>query len=594
MTTEAMGLAALAAPWRIGVDVGGTFTDLVLTDSLAKSLVVKVPSVPADPSQGVLAALDRLAQNLNCAVPEVLRDCALFVHGSTVATNTMLEDKGARVGLLTTEGFRDALEIRRGLREDQWNHRQPFAPVLVPRYLRRGVRGRIDSEGREHAPFEPGDVDEALAAFEQEGVEAVAIAFFNSFLNEAHEAAAAARIQARWGDAWVTTSAALSPAMGEYERTSTAVVNASLSPRIVSYLRALEDRLRELGLARPLLLVQSNGGAISVDQVAPQPVNLLLSGPAAAVGALNYYRSLLEQGETGPNDAANLISMEIGGTSCDVMLMSDGQVAMKDDLMIAGYHVSTPSIDIHTIGAGGGTIAGVDAAGMLYVGPKGAGADPGPACYGKGGEEPTVTDAQLVLGRLRSGTYAESGMTLDRDAAQRAIKTKVADPLGLSVQEAAVGIIAMLEQNLLHAVEYISIERGHAPRRFTMVAAGGAGPMHGASVARGLGCERVYVPRDAGALCAIGMLHADVRQDFQRFRRGILDTLAPAVVEQDFAALKDQAISAMLAEGFEAAEVHLERTIDLHYTGQLTSLRVPVAEGPFDSAAVRRAFEAEY
>ena len=519
------GLSSLKAPWRIGIDVGGTFTDLVLTDSEAVSRVVKVPSIPADPSKGVLAALGRLAGDLDCAVEDILRDCALFVHGSTVATNRMIEGKGAKVGLLTTEGFRDALEIRRGLREDQWNHRKPFAPVLVPRYLRRGIRGRIDPDGSEHTPLEGADIAAALTAFEAEDVEAIAIAFFNSFLNDTHEAEAAAQVRRHRNDAWVTTSAALSPMMGEYERTATAVVNATLAPGIVTYLRNLDVKLRELGLARPLLLVQSNGGAISVDQVAPRPVNLLLSGPAAAVGALNYYRHAIDGSAIGPEDAGNLISMEIGGTSCDVMLMSRGEVAMKDDLMIAGYHVSIPSIDIHTIGAGGGTIAGVDTAGMLYVGPQGAGAHPGPACYGLGGTEPTVTDAQLVLGRLRPGAYAASGLSLDQDAARTAIETRVAQPLGLSVEDAAAGIIAMLEQNLLHAVEYISIERGYAPRRFTLVAAGGAGPMHGANVARRLGCQRLYVPRDAGALCAIGMLHADVRQDFQSYIKGKLDDL---------------------------------------------------------------------
>ncbi len=590
--SEPARLSDLQAPWRIGVDVGGTFTDLVLTDAAARSLVVKAPSVPSDPSQGVLAALERLAGDLGCSVGDILRDCALFVHGSTVATNTMLEGKGARVGLLTTEGFRDALEIRRGLREDQWNHRAPYAPVLVPRYLRQGVGGRIDSDGSEHAPLELADIDRALELFDAEGVEAVAVAFFNSFLDDRHEATAAAHAAARRPDLWVTSSAALSPTMGEYERTSTAVVNAALLPRIGSYLEGLQEKLASLGLDRPMLLLQSNGGAVSVDQVASRPVNLLLSGPSAAVGALNYYRSLID-GET-TADAGNLISMEIGGTSCDVLLMSAGEVAMKDDLMIAGYHVSTPAIDIHTIGAGGGTIAGVDAAGMLFVGPQGAGADPGPACYGKGGVEPTVTDAQLVLGRLRSGAYEGSGLTLDLDAARQAIQTKVAAPLGLSVEDAAAGIIALLEQNLLHAVEHMSIEKGYAPNRFTMVAAGGAGPMHGANVARGLGCDRLYVPRDAGALCAVGMLHADVRQDYQRFLRAELDALDPSQVETAFAELEAQALAAMAEEGFDSSQVNLTRSIDLHYTGQLSALRAPLTEGAFDAGAMRRVFEAEY
>jgi N-methylhydantoinase A/oxoprolinase/acetone carboxylase beta subunit/N-methylhydantoinase B/oxoprolinase/acetone carboxylase alpha subunit len=585
---------SLVAPWRLGIDVGGTFTDLVLTDSAGAGVVVKVLSVPEDPSRGVVASLERLARELGCSVREVLGKCALFVHGSTVATNRMIEGKGAKVGLLTTEGFRDVLEIRRGLREDQWNHRKPYAPVLVPRHLRKGVRGRMDKDGSEHAPLVLGDIDAALADFEGEGVEAVAVAFFNSFLDDRHEQASAAYIRSRRNDAWVTTSAGLTPMMGEYERTSTAVVNAALAPGIITYLRRLDQRLRELGLEKPMLLVQSNGGAISVEQVAPRPVNLLLSGPAAAVGALNYYRAAIDAAGTPVEDAGNLISMEIGGTSCDVLLMSRGEVAMKDDLMIAGYHVSTPAIDIHTIGAGGGTIAGVDSAGMLFVGPEGAGANPGPACYGLGGTEPAVTDAQLVLGRLKAGTYAGSGLTLDLEKARDAIDTRVARPLGLTVEEAAAGIIRVLEQNLLQAVEYISIERGYAPRRFTLVAAGGAGPMHGASVARGLGCLRLYVPRDAGALCAIGMLHADVRQDFQRFLKGRLDEIAPDRIDAEIARLIEQATAAMRVEGFQSEDVALERAIDLHYRGQLWSVRVPLAAGPFDAAEARRSFEAEY
>nr|MCH9672403.1 hydantoinase/oxoprolinase family protein [Gammaproteobacteria bacterium] len=513
----------LARPWRIGVDVGGTFTDLVLADANGHTRIAKVPSVPTDPSQGVLNALRQLASDLDIGLRTVLSQCTLFVHGSTVATNTILEGKEARVGLLTTKGFRDALELRRGLRDDQWDHRKPFAPVLVPRYLRHGVEGRIDNDGAEIAPLDLSDIDRAMDNFETEDVEAVAIALFNSFLCDEHEARAEAAVRERWPSAWITRSANISPMMGEYERTSTAVVNAALSPRIVEYLRALDTELQREGLAKPILLVQSNGGAASVAQVTPKPVNLLLSGPAAAVGALDLFRRAIDSTGVPESDHGNIISMEIGGTSCDVMLMANGQVATRDDVAIGGYHVSAPAIDIHTVGAGGGTIAGVDSAGMLYVGPQGAGARPGPACYGFGGLLPTVTDAQLVLGRLRPGPYASGSISLDMSAARRAIDTYVATPLGISIEDAAAGIISLLEQNLLHAVEFISIERGHSPRRFTLVAAGGAGPMHGATIARGLGCERVYIPRAAGALCAIGMLHADVRQDFSSFAMKSID-----------------------------------------------------------------------
>ena len=581
------------APWRIGVDVGGTFTDLVLADARGETWVAKVPSVARDPSRGVIAAVGRLAADLGRSVRELLEPCALFVHGSTIATNTMLEAKGATVGLVATHGFRDTLEIRRGLREDQFNHRLPYAPVLVPRYLRKSVPGRIDAAGTEITPLDLAGLDDIVAEFAAEGVEAVAVCLMNSFLNDAHERAVADALAERWSGEWITMSAAVSPLMGEYERTSTAVVNAALLPVIVPYLRALDSELAACGLPRPILLLQSNGGAASVDQVAERPVGLLLSGPAAAVGALNLYGEAID-GAAEAADAGNLISMEIGGTSCDVLLMSGGAVTARDDVMVAGYHVSTPAIDIHTVGAGGGTIAGVDDAGLLYVGPEGAGADPGPACYGHGGARPTVTDAQLVLGRLRPGKSPGGILDLDIEAAREAIRRMVAGPLGLSVEEAAAGIVDMVEQHVLHAVEHMSVERGHAPRRFSLVAAGGAGPMHGAAIARGLGCRRVYVPRDAGALCALGMLHADIRQDFVRFLTGSIDAVAPAEVEAAFVDLGAEALGVLGREGFEPDDVALEHALELHHPGQLWTIRVAVPHACMQPAAVRKAFEVEY
>ena len=581
-------------PWRIGVDVGGTFTDLVLADAAGATWVAKVPSVPADPSRGVVAAVERLAVDLGLSVRALLASCVLFVHGSTVATNTLLEGKGARVGLIATEGFRDTLEIRRGLREDQFNHREPFAPVLVPRYLRKTVPGRIDAAGTEIEPLDLDGLGAIAADFEAEGVDVVAVTLLNSFLDDAHERAVADALERKWTGDWTTTSASVSPRMGEYERTSTAVVNATLLPRIADYLRALDEELTGLGLPRPLLLLQSNGGAASVGQLTDRPVNLLLSGPAAAVGALNLYRDAVDRETADEGLAGNLISMEIGGTSCDVLLMSGGTVPTRDDIMVAGYHVSTPAIDIHTVGAGGGTLAGVDDAGLLYVGPEGAGADPGPACYGKGGRRPTVTDAQLVLGRLRPGRSAGGTLDLDLEAAREAIRAEVAAPLGMSIEEAAAGIVDLVEQHVLHAVEHISTERGHSPRRFTLVAAGGAGPMHGGAVARGLGCHRVYVPRDAGALCAVGMLHADIRQDFVRFLTGSIDEVATADVDAGFASLNAQAIDLLGREGFDPGDIALHHELELHHPGQLWTIRVAVPEGRMDPSAVRAAFEIEY
>jgi N-methylhydantoinase A len=568
-------LPPLVAPWRIGVDVGGTFTDMVLRDDAGAVRIYKSPSVPADPSEGVLGVLRLAAQQLDLPLSALLRDCALFVHGSTVATNTILEKKGARVGMLTTEGFRDSLEIRRGIRENQWDHRAPFPQVLAPRYLRLPVRGRIGADGKELTALRLEDVDAAAKAFADEGVESVAVCLFNSFLDGAHEHSVGAQLAKTAVGKWVSLSSEVMPTLGEYERGSTAVINAYIAPKVTSYLQALDEQLRQLGLPRSLLLLQSNGGAVSVDQVAARPVMLVLSGPAAGVGAL--------KGCAAPGEPANLISMEIGGTSCDVMVMAAGDVPVTDALVIDGYHLTTPSVEIHTVGAGGGTIAWVDDAGLLHVGPQGAGARPGPAAYGLGGENPTVTDAQLVLGRMRPGALAGGAVTLDATLARKAVETRLAKPLGLSVEDAAAGMIRLLEQNLLHAVERLSIERGHNPASFTLVAAGGAGPMHGASVARALGCRRALLPRAAGAFCAMGMLQSDVRQDYLQVFLADLDKVDEAALEPGFAALEARAGDAKIKE----------REIDLRYEGQQWPIRVAV--GPaFDAAVARRTFEAEH
>ena len=308
--------------WRIGVDIGGTFTDLVLTGPAGEVHVFKVPSVPADPARGVMNALDRAATGLSLKISELLSECSMFVHGSTVATNTALEHKGARVGLLTTRGFRDSLEIRRGMRDTPWDHRTPNPPVLVPRFLRLPVGGRSDSDGNEIEPLSLDDVRTAAQTFAQEGVESVAICLLNSFANPAHEQAVAQAVKAHWHGQWISVSSDISPLVGEYERTSTTVMNAYVAPRAVSYLRELNERLRARGFPHSILLIQNNGGAISIDQVAGKPVRLLLSGPAAGVGALQFYSRAIGSG--------NLISMEIGGTSCDVLLMRDGSVPTTD------------------------------------------------------------------------------------------------------------------------------------------------------------------------------------------------------------------------------------------------------------------------
>ena len=571
------------AEYRIGIDVGGTFTDMVLVDAGGRFHVFKTSSVPADPSRGVLDVLEIAARSLTTSVRGMLSQCSVFLHGSTVATNTVLEGSGARVGMLVNRGFRDFLEARRGFRPDPFDHRPPYPPVLVPRYLRLPVAGRIDARGVEVEPLDEADIDAAIGTFHAEGVESIAVCLLHSFESGAHERRCAEVLQDRGGFEWVSLSHDVVPVIGEYERGSTTVVNAYIGPRVVRYLQSLDERLRALGLGPDLLVLQSNGRAISIRQVAGRPVNLVLSGPAGGVGALDYFAEA-----TGIDD---LITMEIGGTSCDVMLRAGGRVAVTDRLEVGGYDLVSASVDIHTVGAGGGTIAGADA-GLLFAGPRGAGAVPGPAAYGRGGEEPTVTDAQLVLGRLAPGPYAGGAVSLDLDRAEAALQARVGEPLGLDVHDAAIGVIRLVEQNLLQAVERISTERGRDPARFVLVAGGGAGPMHGSAVGRRLGARGVLVPRLAGVFCALGMLNADVGQDFARVFIAPLDESTASDALRQYAALEDDARRWLRDGGFAADAMRFEREADLRYAGQQWDVRVTGA--PERVPELRAAFEREY
>ena len=574
-----------AKTFRVGVDVGGTFTDMVVVDSSGGISVYKVPTVPEDPARGVFAAVELAASRERLDVGQFLARVDLFAHGSTIATNTVLEAKGARVGLITTAGFRDAIEIRRGERDNPWDHRTPYAPVLVPRYLRQPVRGRLDRDGREFEPLVEDDVATAAAVVRVEGGQSVAGFQFNSYVNSTHESRVAELVRAALPDVAVTESAKVASIVGEYERGSTAVLDAYVKPRTVGYLRTLNRRLTELGLRVALLLIQNNGGAISVDQIADRPAALLLSGPAAGVGALQYYGQAI-----GTHD---LISMEIGGTSCDVIVMSGGKVAFSDRLDIGGYTCVLPAVEIHTIGAGGGTIARADEAGLIHVGPAGAGARPGPACYGLGGEEPTITDAQLMLGRIKPGPMAGGSVTLDPDRAARAIEERIAKPLGLSVEQAAAGIIRLMDQKLLHAVQRLSSERGHDPRRLTLVGAGGAGPLHGAVVGRSLGCARVFLPRLAGTFCALGMLHSDVRHDYARVHFADLEQIEPERMGLVFAELEQEAVQTLVEEGFGPGERELLRYLDLRYIGQQWDITIPI-DAAFNPQKIRSDFEQQH
>jgi N-methylhydantoinase A len=575
------------APWHIGVDVGGTFTDLALIDAGGNLFTHKTLSRPADPSEAVLANLSETAAQLGLDCGALMRGCRVFVHGSTLATNVLLEQKGARVGLLTTAGFRDALEIRRGIRKRPWEHRVPYPPVLVPRYLRLPADERVDRNGTILKLLEPRSVEAALRAFAQEEVESVAICFLNSYLNPENERAAEGLVRAGLPGVWVSVSTAIAPIAGEYERQSTTVVDAYVAPRLAAYLSRLDSALSAMGLRYPMMLVKNNGGTGTVAEIMRAPVALTVSGPAAIVGALRYVQRTA--------GADHAISLEVGGTSTDVALMANGAVNVVDRLSLGDYDMAVPSVEVHSVGAGGGTIAGVDRGGGFFAGPGGAGAVPGPACYGRGGTEPTVTDAQLVLGRLRPGSYARGALTLDPALAARAVKDRVARPLGLSVQDAALGIVRVVEQKMLHALQYLSVQRGHDPRRLTLVIGGGAGGLHACAVARMLGCRHVYIPRIAGVLCAFGMLHSDVRQDVVRSLLRPFTEPALDEAQDVLADMRSAAMAAMERQGFAATAVTCERSLDLRYRGQVWDVRVNLApDAPLAPPPIRAAFETEY
>jgi N-methylhydantoinase A len=570
--------------FRIGVDIGGTFTDVSVIDASGKVHAVKSLSVPSDPAKGVIDALDRAACGLSITLGDLLSRTGLFVHGSTIATNTLLERTGAKVGLLTTQGFRDTIEIRRGWRDNPWDHRTPWPDPLVPRHRRLSVIERIDVDGNPVVPLDPVSVHTVLERMLALGVESIAVCLLHSYRNNEHEDRCRDIIRKAAPQIFLTLSSELAPIAGEYERASSTVINAYVAPRVMPYLEGLEQKLRELGL-RKLLVVQSNGGVASVAQIARRPVAMLLSGPAAAAGALAHYQ----------HDAENrhLISLEVGGTSCDVMMMRGGEIGMTDLLDIDRLRVAVPSVEITTVSAGGGSIATVDEGGLLTVGPRGAGSYPGPVCYERGGVQPTVTDAQLLLGRLRPGSHGNGAIALNRWLAEEAIRKHIAEPLRLQPVEAAAGIIRLAEQTMLHAVENVSTEKGLDPGRFTLVAGGGAGALHAASIARLAGCQTVFVPRLAGILCAFGMCNTDIRYDLQRSVPMALAQQHHAVLTQVGDGLRGEATALLEAEGFGPQRRRFLTFWNIRYAGQQSAIPVKVERGE-PIAAIGARFEAEH
>ena len=577
--------------YRLGVDVGGTFTDFLVTREGEEPRIFKTLSTPRDPAIGLIAGLEEIAAAYGLTLGALAGAIETIVHGTTVTTNATLTLTGAKTGLITTKGLRDALEMRRGIREEQYNNRYTNVPPLVPRYLRAGVGGRLDRAGGEVAPLDLGDVGEAIALFAKEGCQAVAICFMNAFANPDHERRAAELVRRRMPDAYLTVSNELLPSIRFYDRISTTVLNAYVGPRLTAYIDSLLERLADIGFAGTLLIMQSNGGVVAPEVARDRAAATLLSGPAAGPGVgLGYART---------HGSDDCLTVDMGGTSFDAALVRGGEPVTVSTGAINRYRIALPMLDINTIGAGGGSIGWIDEGGLLRVGPASAGADPGPACYGRGGARPTVTDADLRLGYLDPEFFAGGKIRLDPDAAARAIDAAIARPLGMDADQAAAGMYRVINSNMAQGVREITVKRGYDPREFPMVVAGGAGALHACMIAAELEMPMILVPRESSIFCAAGMLAGDLKHDFVRSFVHRLAEVDAGDLDAAYAEMRAEGDALLDAEGIARGpgrRRHLAR-IDCRYVKQYheVSFAVPadvIEAGDLDAVAAR--FHAEH
>ena len=579
----------------VGVDVGGTFTDLfVLDERDGSARIVKVPSTRGEEARGFMNGVVRVSEgsaptaSANGSTAGVAAPLATIVHGTTVGTNALLERKVARTGIITTRGFRDVLEMRRRDRPQTWGLRGSFTPV-VPRDLRLEVDERVLADGSLHTAVDLAQVRAQTQALLDAGCEAVCVFFINAYANPVNEQQAVAAVRAMWPNPYVTSASEVLPEIREFERCSTATLNAALQPVVGSYLAKLEDDLRTQGFSGELLIVQSNGGVMSRETACDVPVRTALSGPAAGVIAC----AAVARASGYPN----VITGDMGGTSFDVSLVAEGEASLAAQTSIEfGLVVRSPMIQIETIGAGGGSIASVDASGMLQVGPESAGSIPGPVCYGRGNTRPTVTDANVVLGRIAADRPLGGGLlqALDAKAAELAIQTHVATPLGLDVLAAAEAVLTVANAKMAGAIRVVSIERGHDPRQFAYMPFGGGGALHVCAMMREVGVTTGIVPRYPGVTSALGCVMADMRHD-------AVQTLNKALLDLDLAQLKSRLADLAQAcqKRLDSAGVRFERvqevvTLDMLYMGQTHTLQVPLNPADISRESIQAAFEKAY
>jgi N-methylhydantoinase A len=561
----------------IGIDTGGTFTDLVLADpESGEYFYHKLPTTTADPSKAILDGIAQIIELAGRRSEEV----AFLVLGTTLATNAVLEGKTSPTGMLTTRGFRDVLELARQRRPHYFNLDILKPEPPVKRDCRLEVEGRIDFDGSVSTPLSEADIRDAVNVLREKGVESVAICFMHAYANPEHEQKAKAMVQDMLPGVYLCTSSEVLAEFREYERFATTTVNAGLMPIMDRYLERFEQGVNQLGIGCVPRVMQSNGGAVSPGAVRRMPVNTFFSGPAGGVtGTVGVGRQL---------NIDNMITFDMGGTSTDVCLIKNGEPAKKNERQMGGFPVRTRTLDIHTIGAGGGSLAWVDAGGLLKVGPQSAGAYPGPAAYGRGGTRPTVTDANVVLGRLNPRALLGGRMKMYPENAQQAFATELGDSFGNDAVKLAAGMLEIVNVNMIGALRVISVEQGEDPRDFTLVAFGGAGPLHAAEVARNIGMRRVLVPPRPGLLCALGQLHADVRGDFSLTRMVAASVNHLPAINASLAELRAQGERWMDGETEKHEKPAYEWLVDLRYTGQNGELSLPLPQGKLSAADIQK------
>ena len=567
----------------IGIDVGGTFTDLVAIDETGRTVFAKSPSTPSDQSIGVMAGLDELARRLDLSRADMLGKTQRLIHGTTVATNALLERKGAKVALLTTEGHRDVIEMREGLKGNRYDLRTPPPEPLVPRELRLGVRERLRPNGEVLTPLDASSLANAIETIRKSAVTSVAVCFLHAYRNPAHEIAAVETIRRELPGVYVSRSSDVLPQIKEYERVSTTIVNAYVGPLVRLYLNRLEQRLADAGFEGSLFIILSHGGMAPVDEAVRLAAGTVLSGPAGGVSGSRRCAELL--------NIPNLVPFDMGGTSTDISLISGGRPSLSAAGSLAGERIALRSLDIASIAAGGGSIAQIDAGGTFHVGPESAGALPGPACYGNGGTAPTVTDANVVLGYLDVTAFMGGKRPLDFTAAEAAID-RLAASLKLSRIEAAAGIYRLVNLKMADGIRLMTLRRGVDPRKFTLLSFGGAAGLHAVEIARELEIGRIIVPTIASVLSAWGMLTSDLRYEASQTQMGASAGVAANDVRDLFARLEQQA-AGRLRSWFDGP-LRIERTAEMRYGAQVYEIDVPLDGVDWQAPALAEEIERRF